>query len=91
MEEQRDPNQSQDPPVKLYIGSKIIKGIPMFECAFLKDVKGEDISEKQSNQPGYKVEYPDGYVSWSPKEVFENAYREISPAEFKLLSSHYFF
>lgn len=26
---------------------------------------------------GYKVVYPDGYVSWSPKEVFEAAYHEL--------------
>lgn len=24
---------------------------------------------------GYKVVYPDGYTSWSPKDVFEEAYR----------------
>jgi len=28
-------------------------------------------------QEGYKVVYPDGYVSWSPKEVFEKAYMQI--------------
>lgn len=30
-------------------------------------------SEKDG-QPGYGVIYPDGYQSWSPKEVFEAAY-----------------
>jgi hypothetical protein len=25
--------------------------------------------------PGYTVQYEDGYVSWSPKDVFEKAYR----------------
>ena len=30
-------------------------------------------SEKDG-QPGYAVKYPDGYTSWSPKEVFESAY-----------------
>jgi hypothetical protein len=29
--------------------------------------------------------YPDGYVSWSPKEVFEAAYREISVDEKDLI------
>ncbi|KKK50386.1 hypothetical protein LCGC14_3125560, partial [marine sediment metagenome] len=33
----------------------------------------------------YTVEYPDGYVSWSPKETFENSYREISEEEIKLI------
>lgn len=30
---------------------------------------------------GYKVMYPDGYMSWSPKHVFEEAYRLISQGE----------
>lgn len=25
-------------------------------------------------EPGYAVKYPDGYISWSPKDVFEAAY-----------------
>lgn len=27
--------------------------------------------------PGYAIKYPDGYVSWSPKAVFEEAYLPI--------------
>lgn len=27
------------------------------------------------NEPGYRLCYPDGYESWSPKAVFEAAYR----------------
>ena len=30
---------------------------------------------------GYKVMYPDGYISWSPKTQFEEAYRLISMNE----------
>lgn len=31
--------------------------------------------ERENNgQPGYGVQYPDGYTSWSPKAVFEAAY-----------------
>jgi hypothetical protein len=33
---------------------------------------------------GYKVLYPDGYVSWSPKEVFEEAYRPVDGMNFGL-------
>jgi len=43
---------------QFYIGTKIIEAWPA--------VKNE--------QEGYAVKYADGYVSWSPKEVFENAY-----------------
>lgn len=42
-----------------FIGTKIIHAEPS-----VKD-----------GQEGYKVVYPDGYVSWSPKAVFERAYR----------------
>ena len=45
-----------------YIGTKLIEAIPA-----QKD--GED---------GYKVVYPDGYISWSPTDVFERAYLPLS-------------
>ncbi len=64
----------------LYIGTKLIRGLPMDECRFLRDVKGEDTINRET-QPGYRVTYPDGYVSWSPKETFENAYREVTDSE----------
>lgn len=47
--------------MKKYIGTKQIEAEPM-----MKDGK-----------KGYKVQYPDGYVSWSPKDAFEEAYSEI--------------
>jgi hypothetical protein len=70
--------------LKLYIGTKIVKAEPMDECSFLKTCKGQDVSNRETRL-GYKVIYPDGYISWSPKEVFENAYREITKSEFSLL------
>lgn len=70
--------------MKSFIGSKIIKGEEMDECTFLSKFKGEDVTNRET-RPGYHVKYPDGYDSWSPKEVFENAYREITPGEFELL------
>ena len=44
-----------------YIGIKIIKAEPM----------------KKDGKIGYKVVYKDGYESWSPKEVFEEAYKPL--------------
>jgi hypothetical protein len=49
-----------------YIGVKLIEAEPCKEV-----VTGEERRE------GYKVRYPDGYVSWSPKEVFEKAYMKV--------------
>jgi hypothetical protein len=44
-----------------YIGTKIV-------LAWASDKDGK---------PGYGVKYEDGYTSWSPKEIFEAAYRDI--------------
>jgi len=43
-------------------------------------------SERQmrNNEEGYKVVYPDGYVSWSPKDVFEEAYHKTNGMTFGL-------
>lgn len=72
---------------KLYIGSKIITAEPMDELKFLADYKGQDVRAKnRESRAGYKIIYPGGYVSWSPKDVFETAYRNITPAEIKLLN-----
>jgi len=82
-----DPNSNvskgecQDPVLlKTYIGCKIIRAEPMDSRRFLEVEKGKDASGMES-RPGYKVIYPDGYVSWSPKDVFEGAYREVTGPE----------
>lgn len=66
-----------------YLGVKLIDGEPMTECAFLRTIKGQNTSNRE-DRPGYKVVYPDGYVSWSPKAVFEEAYRRIDNLTFGL-------
>lgn len=43
---------------KCYIGTKQIWAWP----------------QEKDGAPGYAVKYPDGYTSWSPKDVFEAAY-----------------
>lgn len=55
-----------------YIGTKRIWAIPMDYATFQKKEKGNQ--EDMENAPGYLVVYPDGYRSWSPKHVFEQAY-----------------
>ena len=69
---------------KLYIGSKLITAYPLDECSFLKNFKGQDVTGRETRE-GYKVTYPDGYVSWSPKEAFETAYREVTDSEKELI------
>ena len=68
--------------MKTFIGTKIIQAMPKSKHEFADD-RGR---EKNGNdEPGYMVCYSDGYISWSPKEVFEQAYREISEEEKSLL------
>lgn len=58
-----------------YVGCKLIKAKPMTKGQFWKDVKGHSNPEYDSiDNPGYLVQYPDGYQSWSPADAFEAAY-----------------
>lgn len=69
--------------MKNYIGVKIVKAEPATKAEFLTSVKeSRQISEGSDAEEGYIVVYPDGYTSWSPKEVFEKAYRELDCKEF---------
>ena len=61
--------------MKKYIGTKTIEAQPMNHNDWL-ELKG-DSKRSESNQSGYHVRYPDGYESWSPKDVFEKAYHEL--------------
>lgn len=68
---------------KSYIGCKIITAEPMLCSDFMKNEKGVEIDHEDSK--GYKIIYPDGYVSWSPDYAFESAYREISDSEKQII------
>lgn len=72
-----------------YIGTKIVLAEPMDAAAFVLTVRalpGVITIESNGRGPeGYKVMYEDGYTSWSPKEVFERAYRRITDAEINLI------
>jgi hypothetical protein len=78
--------------MKEYIGTKIVQAEPAFRVTGggFKNVihpKTYAVPEDRAGQiweDGYKVVYPDGYVSWSPKEVFEAAYRATDGMSFGL-------
>ena len=70
---------------EVYIGTKIIAAEAMTEMEFVYKIKGENF--KGSDRPGYKVRYEDGYVSWSPKETFERAYRLMTDNELKIITA----
>jgi hypothetical protein len=64
-----------------YVGTKIIIAEPMTLSEWARHA-GKDISAPDA--PGYLVEYDDGYQSWSPKDVFEEAYRRADALPFGL-------
>lgn len=39
-------------------------------------------SDDRDGKPGYAVKYSDGYISWSPKDVFEKAYQPLYALSF---------
>ena len=71
--------------MKTYIGCKLIKAVEMKRSQFCEDNNQQGSENESKDEDGYQVHYPDGYISWSPKDVFEEAYREISLAEMKLV------
>ena len=65
--------------MKAYIGTKIIQAELSPPTPAMIE-KGHE-----PHEVGYKVEYEDGYESWSPKDVFERCYREITEPEMGLV------
>lgn len=71
--------------METYIGTKLIKARPMTRAAY-NDYRGWELpADENGTDEGYLVEYldggqrnhpdHDGYISWSPAPVFDNAYR----------------
>lgn len=68
-----------------YIGTKIIEAVPAIRKGGKVYEEGWPIPKSMDpTEDGYKVRYPDGYESWSPKDVFEEAYRPTDCMSFGL-------
>ena len=61
--------------MKKYLGVKIVSA----EKCYGLDNKCVDPNSEHCGREvdGYRVVYEDGYVSWSPKDVFEKAYKNV--------------
>lgn len=70
--------------MKQYIGTKLIEADPAYRCmdgsgkVIITHQPGEAFPNYPSVEEGYRVRYPDGYESWSPKETFEKAYLPLN-------------
>lgn len=80
--------------MKTYIGTKLIRALPMTRGDY-NTYRGWTLpADEDGADAGYLVEYMDGgmpnhpghqgYISWSPKEQFEGAYRETTGMTFGL-------
>ena len=64
--------------MKKYIGCKLIEAKEMNRGEYNK-YRGWKLPENENPEdPGYLVRYSNGYESWSPKHIFENAYMEVN-------------
>lgn len=62
-----------------YIGVKLLEA-ELMNLGTYNAQRGWTIPEDEDpGREGYMVVYPDGYVSWSPKEIFEKAYMKVTP------------
>lgn len=80
--------------MKKYIGTKIINAKPMTRGDY-NNFRGWELpADEDGSDEGYLVEYTDGgkantteyrgYVSWSPKDVFERSYKLTSGLSFSM-------
>lgn len=75
--------------MKQYIGTKIVKAWPCYRVTpkdgnFAYANLGDVVTTGGKIEDGYRVQYEDGYLSWSPKDVFEKAYRLTDGMSFGL-------
>lgn len=79
--------------MKMYIGTKRVLAKPAYRywmengenfIVSHDEDKPDKVKDATACEDGYKIGYPDGYESWSPKDVFENAYRPTDGMNFGL-------
>ena len=58
-----------------FIGFKMVQAEEM--TAEERKIYFPNIKPATEEKDGYKVVYPDGYESWSPKSVFKKAYMQV--------------
>ncbi len=67
-------------PMRVYYGTKRVEAFYPAPRPGVDEVLtvGPYGRARRDEDNGYRIVYPDGYVSWSPKDVFEAAYRPSS-------------
>lgn len=84
---------------KLYLGTKKVYATLMNRQEYV-DYRGWELpTDENGSDEGYLIEYVDGgkpnderhkgYISWSPKGVFDQSYKEISNSESPVLKYNF--
>lgn len=60
--------------MRKYIGMKLVEAEPAWRTETGRILPGAVVECAEAARAGYRVRYTDGYESWSPKAVFEQAY-----------------
>lgn len=73
--------------MKTYIGTKVVHATPMNRGAYVAMRGWKLPKDENGDDEGYLIEYTDGdkpnldaykgYVTWSPKDVFERSYNVV--------------
>lgn len=74
--------------MKTYLGTKVVNAMPATRAEYLSLREWDLPADENGADEGYLVEYTDGgkpnmpelfagYITWSPKDVFDRAYKEI--------------
>lgn len=67
-----------------FIGTKLLEAQPMTRGAY-NESRGWTIpADENPSDPGHMVKYSDGYISWTPKKQFDEAYRPCDAMTFGL-------
>lgn len=67
--------------MKKYIGTKTVSAAPAWRIDGVVYLKDGVVPRSMNREDGYKVVYEDGYENWSPKDVFEKAYKVAETPE----------
>lgn len=80
--------------MKQYLGTKLLFALAMTRGAYNEYRGWEMPADESPDEAGYLVEYADGgkanhpshegYISWSPADVFEKSYRPVDGLTFSL-------
>ena len=71
--------------MKKYIGTKSVEAEVMDELTAVEKGFARSNEDNHEWRQGYHIRYEDGYESWSPKDVFEKAYKPADTFKDRLM------